>query len=404
MSSLDEVKNAIIALSIPAETHRADQWLVDFEKSNTAWEVADRLLSEAPGSTNRFFGAKFLYSKIQRDFGQLNEGSIPSLTHTIVQHIIRLSRDSANLELNVCRYLCLSLAALAVQINQDGVVSQVLQWLNPILSSSPRILLELLVALPEECFNRLLDVSSDVRDQFAAQLSRSVVEVFGFLNSLCVATTSSEVINVVMKCLSKWIDYVTFSGPLLAAHPIFLFALDGLAREELFESAVDVVIATFGKFRSSELSILSLAIPRILALRSVWSSQVAILNEDSDTSDMGVCRALSRLFTETAEACLDLIRADNNNGLDQLVFQLVQCAQFPYDHSIARIPLAFFLESENLQLGDFVRQSDKLAETYLPAFAAIFDAAISQTVLPMGCITGSSTIDHEIEEARLDWK
>ena len=406
MSVLEEAKNAIIALSIPAETLRANQWLVQFEKSNAAWEVADRLLSEAPGSANRFFGAKFLYSKIQRDFGQLNEGSIPSLTHTIVQHIIRLSRDSANLELNVCRYLCLSLAALAVQINQDGVVSQVLQWLNPILSTSPRILLELLVALPEECFNRLLDVSSDVRDQFAGQLSRSVVEVFGFLNSLCVATvaTNTEVIGVVLKCLSKWIDYVSFPGTLLATHPIFLFALEGLGREDLFEGSVDVVIATTSKYRCSEPSILALTIPRLIGLRPVWTIQVGLLNEDSDTSDMGVCRALSRLFTETAESCLDLIRSDNNSGLDQIVFQLIQCAQFPYDHSIARIPLAFFMESENLQLGDFVRQSDKLAETYLPAFAALFDAALTQTVLPMSFIYGTTTIDDEDDEARKDWR
>ena len=405
MTTVEEVKNAINALSIPAETLRANQWLVDFEKSNNAWEVADRLLSEAPGSSHRFFGAKFLYSKIQRDFGQLNEGSIPSLTHTIVQHIIRLSGD-IKLELNVCRYLCLSLAALAVQINQDGVVSQVLQWLNPILSTSPRILLELLVALPEECFNRLLDVSSDVRDQFAGQLSRSVIEVFGFLNSLCVATgsTSGEVICVVFKCLSKWIDYVAFPGPLLAAHPIFQFSLEGLAREDLFESAVDVIIATVGKFRTSEPTILALTIPRILGLRPVWTIQVNLLNEDSDTSDMGVCRSLTRLFTETAEACLDLIRSDNNNGLDKLVFQLVQCAQFPYDHSIARIPLAFFMESENLQLGDFVRQSDKLGETYIPAFVALFDVALIQTVLPIGYIYGTCALDDEAQDARQDWK
>ena len=406
MSSLDEVKNAIIALSIPTETLRANQWLVDFEKSNVAWEVADRLLNEPSGSTNRFFGAKFLYSKIQRDFGQLNEGSIPSLTHAIVQHIIRLASDGANFEINVCRYLCLSLAALAVQMNQDGVVTQVLQWLNPILATSPRILLELLIALPEECFNRILDVSAEVRDLFAAQLSRSAAEVFGFLNSLCsqAAAVSTKDIGLVLKCLSKWIDFISFPAPLLATHPVFLFSLDSLAREELFEGAVDVIIATVGKFRCSEESLLALTIPRILALRPVWSMQVSLLTADSDSSDMGVCRALCRLFTETAESCLDLIRAENNKGLDQLVFQLVQCSQFPYDHSIARIPLAFFLRAECLQLGDFVRQSERLAETYLPAFAALFDVALQQTVLPMDVITGSSVIDIEVQDARLDWR
>jgi transportin-3 len=411
MSSLDDVKNAIIALSIPAETHRANQWLVEFEKSNAGWEVADLLLSEAPGSQNRFFGAKFLYSKIQRDFGQLNEGSIPSLTNTIVQHIIRLSKDSGNFELNVCRYLCLSLAALAVQINQDGVVNQVLQWLNPILATSPRILLELLVALPEECSNRHIDISSEVRDQFAAQLSRSALEVFGFLNSLCVSDTASQssnskVIGLALKCLSKWIDDmdIAFPGPMLAAHPIYQYALESLGREDLFEGAVDVIVAAIGKFRCNEPSILAITIPRILALRPVWNTQVSQLNADSDIEDSNVCRALCHLFTETAEACLDMIRADNNNGLDQLVFQLVQCATYPYDHSIARIPLGFFTMAENLQLSDFIRQSDKLAETYLPAFLALFDAALLQFVLPNGVIVGTSVMDDEVEEARYDWR
>ena len=53
------------------------------------------------------------------------------------------------------------------------------------------------------------------------------------------------------------------------------------------------------------------------------------------------------------------------------------------------------MESENLQLGDFVRQSDQLAETYLPAFAALFDAALVQSVLPVGVIMGSAAADDE---------
>eukprot|EP00596_Hydrurales_sp_CCMP1899_P005256 CAMPEP_0119037984 /NCGR_PEP_ID=MMETSP1177-20130426/6598_1 /TAXON_ID=2985 /ORGANISM="Ochromonas sp, Strain CCMP1899" /LENGTH=694 /DNA_ID=CAMNT_0006999933 /DNA_START=778 /DNA_END=2859 /DNA_ORIENTATION=+ len=158
------------------------------------------------------------------------------------------------------------------------------------------------------------------------------------------------------------------------------------------------------KFRISEPTILGLTIPRILALHSVWTTQVSVLTADSDEEDTSVCRALSRLFTETAEACLDIIRAENNNGLDQLVFQLVQCARFPYDHSIARIPLGFFMEGENLQLSDFMRGSEKLAEVYLPAFAALFDIAILQVTLPIGVVTGSNTIDDEMEDARADWK
>ena len=412
---IEQVKVAITALSNPSETATANQWLVAFERSVDSWTAAEQLLRETD-SQCRFFGAKFLYSKVQRDFLQLNESTIPSLVHTMVQHIIRFAGEST-VDMKVCRYLCLALAALAVQINQEGIVTQILLWFNPIVTTNPRVLLELLVVLPEECYNRQVDVAVDIRDKFAEQLSASVGEVFGFLHLLSdgrnlsaggngnIATVNDATINVILRCLEKWIDYINFSGSSLAAHPLFLYALECLSRESSFDAATQVVIATMQKFRCREPTILNLVTPRIFALRELWTAQVQQLNEDSDVDDMSVCRSLCRLFTETAEACLEVIRDDNNTALDQLVFQLVQCSQFRYDHSIARIPLIFFMEAEDRQLSDFMRSSDKLYERYLPAFVALYDTSLSQLALPADVIIGNNpSMADEVADARIDWR
>jgi len=410
-AAVDEVRAAIAALSNPQETQTANQWLVALERSVEGWAAAEQLLREPAGSQCRFFGAKFLYSKVQRDSVQLNEGTVPALVHSIVQHILRVAGEAV-LDLNVCRYLCLALAALAVQMNQEGIVPQILLWFNPIVASKPRVLLELLVVLPEECYNRQVDVSIDVRDKFAEQLSASIGDVLGFLHVLVTQNVSVNVgvqtegtTNLILRCLTKWIDHISFSGPLLSTHPLFMYALECLGQEAAFEAATEVVIATLAKFRCREPAVLSLVIPRVLALRDLWASQVHRLTEDSDTEDMNVCRCLCRLFTEAAESCLDVIKDDGRTDLDPLVFQLVECVRFPYDHSIARIPLVFFMEADNMQLSDFMRASAKLHERFITAYVGLYDAALVQLVLPADVIQGFGvSMPDEVVDARIDWK
>ena len=76
--------------------------------------------------------------------------------------------------------MCLAIAAMALQVNREGVVSQILVWFT-ILQSAPLVLLELLLVLPEESVNYHIDVDDDMRDRFAYQLTESFVDVANFL-------------------------------------------------------------------------------------------------------------------------------------------------------------------------------------------------------------------------------
>jgi hypothetical protein len=79
------------------------------------------------------------------------------------------------------RYVCLCIAATAVQMNQDGIIQQILLWLNPVLSTTPRVVLELLILLPEESRNRNICVPAETRSLFSNQLNGSFRDVLEFL-------------------------------------------------------------------------------------------------------------------------------------------------------------------------------------------------------------------------------
>ena len=103
------------------------------------------------------------------------------------------------------RYLALGLSALLLQKNKEGTVHQILQWLNPIIASSPVTLLILLTVLPEEVFNGQIDVAAEVRDSFVIQLTTSAQEVFNFLNYMWDSSSNDGTKIKVIQCLTNWI-------------------------------------------------------------------------------------------------------------------------------------------------------------------------------------------------------
>ncbi|RYH12455.1 hypothetical protein EON65_38270, partial [archaeon] len=180
MDLAQTVKQAIQALNSPSETQRANDWLVDFEKSSQCWTLADHLLHDGPGTPYRFFGAKFLYSKIQRQFDELDLASSQALTASLVTHLVRLSSESVT-EWKVVRYLCLAIAAMAVQLAQPNTVQSILGHLNPVIPTNPSIVVVLLSLLPEEGYNRQINTTYEKRDFFLNELKTASESVFAFL-------------------------------------------------------------------------------------------------------------------------------------------------------------------------------------------------------------------------------
>ena len=67
------MKRAYDALGNQGDRNKANDWLMTFERSPAAWEVANALLNEPQKSPYRFFGATILHNKIRQDIEQLDE-------------------------------------------------------------------------------------------------------------------------------------------------------------------------------------------------------------------------------------------------------------------------------------------------------------------------------------------
>lgn len=430
---LQQVIRAINALSNPQETQRANEWLVNFEKSMQAWEVADLCLMES-ASHLRFFGAKFIYSKIQRQFLTLDSSTAAALTHRLVEHILRFSQEPA-METNIFRYLSLSLAALALQLNQPGVINQILQWMNSIVMTRPAVLLILLTILPEEAVNKQIDAVGEIRTAFIDQLTTSSADVMNFLVALWPSVNVTDRCKV-MKCAENWIDIVHSPAELFFNTAMYENCMQALqtADGELFESAVDLILAVIRRHYSNQSNlILERIFPTVLSKRMKWQDLLRKIQVEEELTDELRTEgfALSRLFTETAEYAMDIFsNLQYNYGQQELIAQLIECADLRLDHSISRIPLKFFYELSmmikaltpgdphsyssnadsvhnaanpaNRQLQE--QKAQQLLDTYGNAYVRLVTIAVNATMMPDAVVMGAAPLSNEIGDIRLDWR
>lgn len=339
-----QAREAISALGTAAHDD-ANQWLTEFEVTPDAWNVAQALLQDPPGTNNRFYGANIFYNKIRRDYIQL-KASAHDLKAALVVLLSTLAQENP-IDSTVTRRVSLALAALALQLNEPNVVSDILVQLSPILSHAPQVLLDLLMVLPEECYNDHIDVDFDQRDKFSEQLSASAPQVMEFLCTFiseeCTGSTDTQ--EQMLRCFSKWIEHTTIGQDTLAQHPLVNFTMNALRDRDLFDEAVDVVIALLRQFGGEaclldQMALPAALMPRVLELCQLWDQDE--INASSHDDD--VCRGIARLMTEMLESYLYIITMTHDIGQTQLLDQLILCAQYPWDFDVSRIPLKGFYE------------------------------------------------------------
>ena len=418
MSSVDNYVNCKLAidnLQKPEYTIKANEWLTNFFKTKESWEVCVQLLSEEK-SIYRFFGSISLYGKIQRDLVQLDSNEhVGSLFQTLINSLLRCSQTSKQTDKS-SRYICLSIAAISVQMNSNGIVQQLLSQLNPIATVSPQLLLELLTILPEECYNYHTIVNDDFRSNFANELLINVADILNFLYHIS-QSNDQTLHNNILKCLENWIIYTEIQVFILESHPILRYCLEFyLKNQNTFESTVDVLISICKKYEFSSASnlLLNIIIPCTLSLESLWDSQIIEMEKNHKTSNdmevqLNVFRSISRLVTELAESLMDYQFLENDEHqqqiLNALLIFLIKCVNFKYDFNIARIPLKFFydfsiainkcrLENKRLPM----HAEARIVNTY----SMLTESIVKQMELPNACIRGERKISDTDEDNRLE--
>lgn len=407
--AFQEVISAVNALSNPSHTHQANQWLTNFQSSTLAWEIAEALLKQ-PNSIYRFFGAKFFYSKIQSQFEQLDSQSVNSLGTLLVQQLLSFAQEQ-NYPNNVCLYVCLSLAALAVQMNQEGVVNQILVWLNPIATLHPKIVLMLLTVLPEEAQNRNIMMTRAHRDSFLSQLEGSSSKILQYLSQIWALTTQDTDRCQIFKCLKNWVEFMDSSS---CATPFSIisicFEMLQQSNGDLFDGCVDACISFLRKLRSCAPQNVQHYLFSIIKLHYRWKECIHYFEatplEDQDNDCLERCFSLCRLFSESSEVLIDEFGIIPTNEQQQLISILLECAAFKWDHNVSRITFKFFYDlSITIKRGnDDQVANEPVVQFYCKLYEMLLDIAVERTKVPEKFLIVNDKLPVEYDDCRMDWR
>ncbi|CAB1115460.1 unnamed protein product [Ectocarpus sp. CCAP 1310/34] len=330
--------NAVYNGSGPSHKE-ADRWLQEFQRSQEAWSVADAMLRMESAELNvTFFAAQTIHAKIRSNFRELPQESIPSLRNSLVDHLKRWGGAGKSA---VITRLCLALSGLALQLNWPDVLKDLTGRLMRAGSveqqkQAARVLLEFMKVLPEEAVNHRIVVPEATQVAFLQQLCESSGFLLTSLEQIAAGPLGTEIMvqETVFQCLQSWVRHVNVPGDEIVRNPLLSAAFDALGNQELFETAVDLLVEVLRKYKANNFLIVQLMVPKAMALEAAYV-------KSSEEEDADVARGLCRLFTEMGEAYMDVIMAPDDRGQLKLVQVVLMCTSHP-EREIATIPLYFW--------------------------------------------------------------
>jgi transportin-3 len=326
------------------------------------------------------------------------------------------------MDVKAVRYVCLSIAALSLQLNYDGIITQLLVWMNSIVATQPRILLLLLSVLPEEAANSRILVSHQARKEFTAQLANSSSEVIRCLSTLLAQLQQEEDLVSILICAKNWFAVSNVIASIQENPHIFQLALQTLLNsenEELFEHSSDLIIIVLKQISPKNHPITNQVLSGIVQLKPKWTNLVNILERDSSDEDSkDQARLLSKLFAEVAESTRELLISNANSPAQQEFFLLLlDCAAFKHDHGVARIPLKFFYEvalciripsfedeeQDNFGSEVSLEERERRRLYFAPIYQQLLRIAIQNMMVPSDTELANIFLSSDKKDSRAEW-
>ncbi|KAM1014807.1 hypothetical protein EV2_045750 [Malus domestica] len=291
----------------------ANQWLVQFQQTDAAWEVATSILttdfhhSVVSDYEVEFFAAQILKRKIQNEGCYLQSRAKDALLNALLVAAKRFSSGPHQL----LTQICLALSALILRAVEHGKpVEQLfysLQNLQTQVDGNVAVL-EMLTVLPEEILdNQNADskISSADRSQYGQELLSHTPMVLEFLLQQSEKGFDSGVQlpernRKILRCLLSWVRAGCFSEiphGLLPAHPLLNFVFNSLQMSSSFDLAIEVLVELVSRHEG---------LPHVLLCRVHFLKEVLLLPALSN-GDEKVVGGLACLLSEIGQAAPSLI-------------------------------------------------------------------------------------------------
>ncbi|KII93873.1 hypothetical protein PLICRDRAFT_99710 [Plicaturopsis crispa FD-325 SS-3] len=364
-----------------ASLDQANSWLQDFQHSPEAWSTCNVLLlsPDAPPAA-KLFAAQTFRSKVTYDLHQVDPANHLPLRDTLITALEQYNGGPRTIVVQ----LCLAIAGLSLQL--PG-------WKNPIQTMIDKFgrnpatvstLLRFLTLLPEELnTNTRIPVTDDeYRERAAVLLTGNSKEVLGLLAMYIQASgVTHDVQEQVFGCLRSWLVAGEVSTTDLAETPLFAYAFEALASDDLFDAAVDVICELIHETQEIDdnMPVIQLIVPRIIALKP----NLATLKDDADK-----IKGYAKIFAEAGETYRMLL-LQHTETFFPIVEAIGECSAYP-DLDIVPITFPFWM-----RLAQNIGKKPSVSPLFVDAYKALMAVIIRHLHFPAesNALTGQEADD-----------
>eukprot|EP00250_Pteridium_aquilinum_P011675 c20234_g1_i2 orf=2239-4194(-) len=372
----------------------ANQWLVQFQHSDAAWDVATSILTSDPpyqlhGFDVHLFVVQILKRKIQSEGAALQAEYRSSLQAALLVAAKKFSTGPPQL----LTQICLALSALVLRaVELKKPVEQLFASLSELQGHrvGSYAILELLTVLPEEVIEDNTvnaTVDSERRWHFTQELLSQTGIVLEFLLQQTKDESASnpelhERHKKVLRSLLSWVRvgcFLEIPQSSVSSHPLLGFVFDSLQVPALFDLAIEVLVELVSRHE---------ALPQVLLLRMQSLKEVLLLPALANKDDRAVS-GLTCLLAEIGQAAPMLI-AEGSCEAFILTDALLRCVTYSdQDWEIVDSTLNFWCTLAEFILGLSNEVQKKAA---LAAFAPVY------TILLDALFLRAKVVDYSAEE------
>lgn len=389
MELQNQVAQAVHVLNHDAQSCNrvsANQWLVQFQQTDAAWEIATSILtSDRPKPyvsdfEVEFFAAQVLKRKIQNEGHCLQLEAKESLVNALLLAAKRFSLGPPQL----LTQICLALSTLILHaVEYHKPIEKLFYSLQNLQGQNDGniAVLEMLTVLPEviEDESTTYKTKSGQRVDYVPELLSHTSSVLEFLlqqskESFDGVIQLHDRNRKILRCLLSWIRAGCFSEILpvsLLAHPLLNFVFNSVQVLSSFDLAIEVLIELVSRHEG---------LPQVLILKVGFLKDVLIRAFNS--GDEKVISGLACLMSEIGQAAPSLIIEAHSEALI-LVDALLSCVSFPsQDWDIADSTLQFWcsLASNIVRMDDEITENSKhVKDVFSPVFSALLDALLMRS-------------------------
>lgn len=375
----------------------ANQWLVQFQQTDAAWEIATSILTSAHPTPYvsdfevEFFAAQVLKRKIQNEGHCLQLEAKESLVNALLLAAKKFSLGPPQL----LTQICLALSTLVLHaVEYYKPIEKLFYSLQNLQGQDDGniAVLEMLTVLPEvvEDESATYKTKSGQRSDYGPELLSHTSAVLEFLlqqseESFDGVVQLHERSRKILRCLLSWVRAGCFSEILpasLLAHPLLNFVFNSVQVSSSFDLAIEVLIELVGRHEG---------LPQVLICKVGFLKDVLL--RAFNGGDEKVISGLACLMSEIGQADPSLIMEARSEAL-VLVDALLSCVSFPsQDWEIADSTLQFWcsLASNIVRLDvGLTKNRRHVHDVFSPVFSALLDALLMRSQVDDSTYTGET--------------